>query len=433
MSVNEIMQPYFDKKNKIDNYIKLKKIKESLESKLIDVRKSKYYKIQEMLNRDFLNKDNYLGYESVRKDMEKEYLGEEQVLEQQIKKIETELQSVNYNVDDEKQLPIMKEEIRKQLKKLQIEFKSKLDEIKIQFQTLMLRLSNFKYIYDENHIVQNGEEYKKLFDKVRDLLKEKNNLEYELNKIEEYLPLTELSGEDLEIIMIRVNELQKEQELNLEIHDDTKEIEDDDEELVELSHQITINKEERELIVENVANLLKEVYCDIVNNAIKLRQEVVSDLSEEDENIIKLPYGTYINESDLNRAIEKYYAKNKGRTFKVLGISEEITITDESIKKLQESLKKCSAVKLVRDKKIGSYDLTRVYGREKVNDIESRAKSEVQIMEDRQIYTSNPQGWYINGEEFAEKLPLLFETYNKNWIEKKLCFNEQEKNKTNQR
>ena len=412
MSVNQIMQPFFDKKNQIDNYVKFKQVKETLELKLRDIRKNKYYNIQETLKKDFSNRDNYLGYESIRKDMEKEYLGEEQVLEQQIKKIETEMENIEYNIDDKKQMPEIKEETRKQLRTLQRELKPKLDEIKTNFQTLMLRLSNFKYVYDENHVVQNGEEYKRLFEQVRGLINEKKDIEKQLNQIDEYLPLTELSSEDLEIIMIRVKDLQTQQKSNSEYPDIFEEYEK--EEIIEDVDPVNINKEERELIIDSVANLLNEVYNDIVGYATKLRQEVVDNLSTDDKKIIKLPSGTYINESDLNKAVEEYYKKNKGRTFKINGIQKEITITRDSIKKLQEELKKCSAVKLVRDKKIGSYDLTRVYGREKVEEIESIIKNPVEIMTDRKIYTSNPQGWYINGEEFTQNLPLLFETYKKN-------------------
>lgn len=467
MNIEQIMKPYFDKKEEFEKKNKINDLqfdkKEELENeinnsysnqikllnlRLDNLRNNKNQEISEYLAQKYLNKTNFLGYEAVKKDLEQEYLKIEQKIENQIQNLikerenqiqklkiereqtylekEREIQKQKDNFDkfyrvDIREMVEVKEEVRKNLIAERKRLNNALQEMKLSFDSTMNRLSNFKYIYDENHVVQNGSEYKKLFDESHSLIDEKNNIEKQLKQIEEYLSLTELTSKEIEILMRSMNPVER-QEYDRRKGLNKTEVTQNNTDFTEEKPPIAPEKNEEvkkeEKIKQNVTQLLDAVYSDIVSYARKLRQFGVDQLSEEDKQVIQLPTGMYLNESDLNNAVKKYYRKNKGRTYRVEGISKEFTITKDSINKLKESLKKCSAVKLVRDKKLGSYDLTRVFGRERVDEIQNIAKKPEEIMTDRKVEAGMPTGWYINGEQFIQKLPYLFEENKQKWLEK---------------
>ena len=419
--------------------------KPSLFRMLERLKESKEQEIEEYVRSTVESNPNfYVGYGAmIRKDLEQAYLEKEKQIQDEIDNFD------KFYTVDVREMVEVKEEVRKNLIAERKRLNNSLEEMKLSFDSIMNRLSNFKYIYDENHIVQNGSEYKKLFDESHVLIDNKNGIEKQLKQIEEYLSLTELTSKEIETLMRSMNPIEKQEydrrkgltnisvvqepvvEENIsELTDDSEEVIEenpseltgDSEEVIEENTPIVLNKDEEltseEIMQQSAVQLLDEVYSDIVSYARKLRYMDVNNLPEEEKEIIQLPTGMYLNESDLNKAIRKYYRKNKGKTYRIEGINKEFTVTRDSVKRLKEALKKCSAVKLVRDKKLGSYDLTRVFGREQVSEIENIAKNPEEIMTDRKIEIGMPTGWYINGEEFIQKLTLLFETKKQSWIEK---------------
>ena len=460
MNIEQIMKPYFDKKEELEN--KYVRDKNFLNLRLEKLRENKEQEIEEYVKNTVESNPNfYVGYGAmIRKDLEQAYLDKEQEIQKQIDSFDK-----FYRVDVREMVEV-KEEVRKNLIAERKRLNSSLEEMKLSFDIIMNRLSNFKYIYDENHVVQNGEEYKKLFDDSHSLIDRKNEIEKQLKQIEEYISLTELTSKEIETLMRSMTPQERQEydrrkglnivpvidesviqtleekmditeKTNTEIeNNDTEktntEIENNDTEKTNIevenndtektnieveNYDETKDLSTEDIMRKNVDKLLDEVYTDIVGYARKLRQMPV-ELSEEDKKIVQLPTGMYINESDLNKAVKKYYKKEKGKTYKIEGISKEFTITKDSIKVLKEALKNCSAVELVRAKKLGSYDLKRVFARERVENIENAAKEPVEIMKDIKHYTGMPTGWYISGEEFIQKLPLLFEEKKQKWIDK---------------
>ena len=452
MNIEELMKPYFDKINEIDNYKSMNKSyleqKEIIALRLERIRDYKKSEIDEYLQNEFLNKPNFLGYEAVKKDLENEYLLKEQSLEKQIKDLEIEIENnenkirkfYNDNVDIREFVEI-KEEIRKGLISSQKEAKITLEEIQLKYDVLMFRLSNFKYVYDENHIVQNGEEYKRLFDESHKLIDERKLIEKQLNQIEEYLSLTELTSKEIETLMRSMTPIEKEEydrRKGLNVVEQTEELEkiieglEDIEESVEEETKEELNIEEydenvdyeslskadeyeeesltnEELIRESADELINDVYNDIINSA--------KELNVVEGNMIGLPSESYLSESDLNQAVKKYYKKNKGRTYTVKGIKEELIITKDSIKNFKKALKKCVAIKLTREGKATSYDLKRVFVQKEMEEIENQAQQPEELIEE-EIYSTNPSGRYIEEQSFINALPNLFQVKRESWIEK---------------
>ena len=97
--------------------------------------------------------------------------------------------------------------------------------------------------------------------------------------------------------------------------------------------------------------------------------------------------GEHIHIKDLENALNKYMATEKGRTFKVKESKKEYNINKKGIKKFTESLKKCSALRLIRDKKLSKFDMLKFLGKEKTENLTEQVN----------IDTSNiKEGLYLN-------------------------------------
>lgn len=230
--LEQIMKPYFDKKEEIDSLLKSKEIqknvlreetdkslqdfsveKNKLELRLERLRENKDKEIEEYIKDNFSSQPSfYSGYgASIRKDLERAYEEKEKELIDQIndldKKIKTarsnfmeNIITVNkksdYNIVYTREMAEFKSEIRKKLLAYQDELILDLKREKLNFDRIMLELSSFKYEYNDQHQVTNSAAWRELFEKSNQSVSRKNQLTDTLKKLTEYLSLTELTNEE---------------------------------------------------------------------------------------------------------------------------------------------------------------------------------------------------------------------------------------------
>lgn len=472
MNIEEIMKPYFDKKNEfskrheffengqneiISKYEEENKnyseIIESYEKELaaINVRlqnsiNNRSAQIEEYVKNAVADRPEfYAGYGAmIRKDLEQEYIKREKALEAQknelIDKINDyylkieendrlieeaektkKVGEINkfYNVDV-RELVDIKHDLRKELISAKKELEIKIREVSLRFEAVMYKLSTFKYQYDENHNVLNSDQYRTLFEQSNSLIEVKYNLQKDLKQVDEYLKITELTEEEVKIVMMSMTDQEKEEynrrknlvqsieevlspieiETNNVIEEPTpievkEEIEEAEETIVEPMEEANkeaIVNENENLIYEqasaaienkiqeedNYSKFINKISDDVLRSIKKLRTIKVQDgkiiqtnttkeykvegsLPEE----IELANGLYLNRHDVEHATKKYKKQSKGRTFTVKGIDLVLTVTKESVKKVKEALRKVSLQELLNEKKISIFDVKRVYGKEK--------------------------------------------------------------------
>lgn len=330
----------------------------------------------------------------------------------------------------EKELLDTKIGLRKQILEFEKEVKSDLQKEKVNFDSVMLELSQFKYKYDENHRVINGNEWRELYEKSNVILDRKNNIEKVLNVIKDYMGgvldyskdkfLTLTPWEQAEYD--RRNKPTKKNE-NTHIKNDY--IGDNSNDYANLTEE-TPNKKE-----DAIEETLEDIYIDIVKeiddmHVVKLdSSDEESYLNTEDgagivnlnNEEISLPNGEYVNSNDFNFALDNYFMKNKGNSYTVTGIDKVFKITKDSVSKFKDSLKECSIIRLVKDKIMSALDIQRVYGKEKADSYTKQAKEQQIGM----FATGSPDGEYINKQETIEKMKKLLVTPNEkkaNWLKK---------------
>lgn len=221
---------------------------------------------------------------------------------------------------------------------------------------------------------------------------------------------------------------------------DIEELEEAQEELSDVIARDLINTEEvisvpqvkydeyDNVIVENYDDLLNHIYHDIVMStkqlsSIKLdpsKSELPSDklyFSEkndlsQDYNVsgtiksIDLPNGVYLNEQDISEGLDELEKSNKGRTFIVESIDKEFNITKKTVNMLKQTLKKCSTIKLLEQKKISNFDIKRVFGK-------NHSEEQVDL---GNVDTNLRAGNYINLDNLFNNLSNLFVEKKENWF-----------------
>lgn len=445
MYIEEIMKPYFDKKEQFEKrYIEERNF---IKIRLERLRDKKEQEIAEYLQNEVLGKSNFVGYEAVRKDLEQAYLKKEQELE-------LELQNYNKSYkEDALKLNQIKYDLRKPLISAKKEIELKLEENQINLNIVMLKLSKFKHLYNSDNIATNGEELKKLFEERNYIIDQNNILRKDLEKIAEYLniedlPLKEIEDNNLEE---KVEDLEQEieesnqelpEDLEQETEEQNQELSEDEnkgEEDLEQTAEIIEPEKEDENVHEfnNVVELLQTVYTDILQlmkdenklTTINLKsdngdayltstdsngkeQELDGEIDFDSyEERIEMPNGVCLNQKDVFKALKNYKKQNKGRIFKVKGFEDSMEINRKSIKALKKSLRDCSIIKLLREKKLGNFDIKRVYGKQKSEEYSK-------YVELGKVKTNAPSGKYINAKEFGSNLSLLFAKKKKTWMEK---------------
>lgn len=500
MNIEEIMKPYFDKKeefskrhevfensqNEIINRYEEenKKYREENESyereiaainvRLENYRKNRNAEIEEYVKNAVSDRPEfYAGYGAmIRKDLEQEYINREKALELEIINLSDKINNnylkiarnnqkireseeakkvgeINkfYNVDI-RELVDIKHDLRKSLISAKKELEAKIQEASLRFDAVMNKLSTFKYQYDENHNVLNGNEYRELFELSNSLIEVKYNLQKDLKQVDEYLELTELTEEEVKTVMMSMTDLEKEEynrrknlveiveQVTSSIGDKvevvsagsdefTEEVIDTPtnnrfEEKINKDHDIFAEarstiEAQREL-EHNYSGFIEEISSDVLKCVKKLRTVKIQDgkatqitpgkenveyeLSSDSEEPIELVNGLYLNRRDVEKAARNYKRQNKGRTFTVKGMDLALNVTRKSVNKLKEVLRKFSLQDLLSEKKISVFDVKRVYGKDKSEE-----------------YTNDGPSIEFNAEDYV-KLTDVYDAFKELFVEK---------------
>lgn len=194
-------------------------------------------------------------------------------------------------------------------------------------------------------------------------------------------------------------------------------------------------KTEEDIVSGSYSDLIQLVYTDIVDLAENLRsvkidpskgeltktQRYISSKNNEEDRYnvegyvdmedkgISLHNGVYLNEEDMQEAIQKYTETNKGRVFKVEAADEVLEVNNKAARKLKKALKRCSTKILLKEKKLSPFDIKRVFGKQ----VSDEYTSEVEL---GTVKTELPTGTYINRDEFIGRLFTLFEEKKTSWF-----------------
>ena len=451
MNLEEIMKPYYDKKDNIEKqYIERKSF---LTLRLENLRNNKEREIEEYVQNAVAERPNfYAGYGAmIRKDLEQAYAKKEQELEQEIK------DNDKYYRLDVRELVSIKEDLRKELISARKEIELQIAEVGVQLDSLKLKYARFEPVYDENYNMLNGDERAKIFNENHRLIEVKYNLEKQLEEINKNLSITEITKEEASILMMSLTPWEQEElnrrkasrevqnvevpsiEIPKEIENDvTAPVEDDkneeiteEEPVVELPVEPEIVPEEEKIeenvvLVDSFKELLDTVFEDVLNSTKKLRTvklegtnpvQLSTRTNEDPEynyagdlegETVNLPNGAYLNKRDIFKALDNYRKENKGRTFKVKGYNDTFEINRKTIRLVKKHLRECSAIKLVSEKKLGHFDIKRVYGKEQAD----------KYVELGKVETKMASGEYINLNEFAYNLKDIFAEKGLGWFEK---------------
>ena len=170
------------------------------------------------------------------------------------------------------------------------------------------------------------------------------------------------------------------------------------------------NKENDDLS-EALDDLLTEIFKDIIKSNKQMGVINSSNIEKTDETI-ELNNEFYCNKEDLIKATKNYYKKNKGNKFKVKGIEEDLSITRKGLRRLKKAMKKCSTLILLKDKKLSSTDIKRVYGKDTAD------KYDDEVKKFGTIKTEYKEGYYTSAEEYKDNLKHLFGVKRDSWLQR---------------
>ncbi len=450
--------------------------KKALELRLNNLKDRKEKEIEEFING---SKDAfYAGHvATIRKDLESAYKQKEEELEKQIadlekvnadrqKDLEGQIRNLSRRSEEEldsmKQKAVVssktdfrsrayirktvdiKEDIRKKLIAKQKELEFAISKEKLNFDSIMLELSQFKYIYDENHTPINASEWKALYQKSSDSSDKMNSLKANLNQLKQYLLETELTEEEIRVVMTAITPQEKEilQELeqqeknetvdNFTVPENSQTIEGPIPQLRSFNYDATdvaynadsvtepnYVEKGNKIEVDTRADLVKLIYNDVMKtiestDTITLHDSK-GDLKETERYIginneikgsvdvgsMALPNGEYVNSDDFENALDKYINKSKGKTYVVKERNDKLRITN--VERFKKALNSSSILHL--GKKVASKLAIR--GREQTT-VTSKALGEVR--------GEAKQGQYISRNELIRNLNELFESKKFTWL-----------------
>ncbi len=472
--LENIMKPYFDKKKEIDNVPvalenekneqankiremkakrigKRKELEEELEnlklrreSAINDFKEKMSREIEEYIgNAQNSNSNFFASYGSMlRKDLEREYSFKLKELEDNFKDQEEALVAEFAKLKvDLRELVEVKGSLRKQLISEQKRLNFELKQQQINFDSAMLKLDAFKYEYNAQQQVINGADWRAIYEESNKIADKIDEIRKALKKVEEYLNLTELTKEETAAVMRSMTPWEKEEYDRRRGNDNSnvysenkKEIPiEPNEDLVDIEDPVLSNYEEKDenTVVDDMENLLKTIYNDIVKEAMKLNSVKLNESKTKDnlyissksgdeqykengmiDESVKLPCGEYVNMDDINQAVNNLYNKTKDRKYIVKETGKEYKISKSTVEKLKNKLKKCSTIKLVKEKKVSKLDLLKIFGKKKANKVMNEV--EMSTLKDVNV----PEGDYINRNELIANLDNLFTTKKLEWLKK---------------
>lgn len=292
--LENIMKPYFEKqeelkKNKENENANLNVLKLRLE-KLMD---NKEREIQEYIDEAMNSRSNfYSGYGAmIRKDLELAYKEREDSLRAEIEKLE---HSSNFDRVDIKEIINIKDSLRPKLYQERKRLDFELRQQQINFDSIMLELSNFKYEYNDQHQVINGDSWRKLYEESNDIADKIRDIRNAINQVDEYLKLTELTKEEISVGMMSLTPWeQAEYDRRLELKRAKIEVEELKEEIDNSDTIETENLNDEEVTTsENIdteeIGVLEEEpqnYNNLDEETITIQQEEVIDLDSLDEEV----------------------------------------------------------------------------------------------------------------------------------------------------
>lgn len=436
-------------------------------------------KIQEMEDTFKLNEEQLVSKIKALKSVSEKEKNEKQNLERLNN-------TLDFNRVDLRELVEIKDELRKKLfaerKRLDLELidlrkdyneyeevSLELKEKQLEFTKVMDKLSNFKYEYNDQNQVINNDDWRKLYEEsdlisvkiqlLTKTLSEKmevvhklNNVKKSLEKVEEYIKLTELTKEETAAVMMsmtpwerkeydRRKENKKEDSLFEELNFD-EEIKSDELDKINIYDASYVDEKDKS-IVANESELYDVIYNDIVNEidnlrtvrmvfdqrldenkySFEMRQNEKKDFEQigivdkrlDNGKVIELPSGEHVNESDLIEGIENLYKKNEeeGKTYIVKESGKEYKISKNSLIDFKLALKQCSAFKLIKRKAIQKFDLIRVHGKEKTKKFFKKFNIDLAIDPSK---TEQIEGNYIQKEDVKNAIGTLISKRTPYWL-----------------
>lgn len=386
-----------------------------------------------------------MGYDQRLKEIEENFKEKEDALVAQIAKLKhvseeekTSKQDLDYlnkkssfERVDLRELAEIKGNLRKTLFAEQRRLNLELKQQQNNFDSAMLRLESFKYEYNDQQQVINGADWRAIYEESNAISDKINELRKALKKVEEYIKLTDLTKKEAEIFMMSMTPWEKAEydrrknvtTIDYPVSEIFEKPVEKNEDIVEIDDPVVSKYEEKDenIVVDDMKNLLKTLYNEIVKEVMELNSVKLSESKSKDnlyissksgdekykengmlDESIKLPCGEYVNSDDINQAINSLYNKTKDRKYIVKSTGKEYKISLETIKKLQRKLKKCSTLKLVKEKKVTKLDLLKVFGKKKANKV--MAEVEMSTLKDADI----PEGTYINRDDLIIKLKNIF-------------------------
>lgn len=420
------------------------------------------------------------GYDQRLKELDDNFKAQEQALMKEIEDLtkisEEELEKdeqyyVNldnqpdYSRVDLRELVELKDETRKKLFAERKRLNQRLEELKPQYEEynrtvedlkeyqiklneIVEKLSNFKYEYNAQNQVVNSEDWKKLYeerslisDKITDLtdvLVEKNSVIHEFNdvknsieKVEEYIKLTELTQEEISVVMMSMTPWEKAE------YDRRKGKTNPKEDLIEINDNKEYKYEEKDgkIFVDDMENLLGVIFNDVVKTISNLKSIRINGskgkLKENegyisaktnskgyeekgivtvDETIVKLPCGEYLNKNDISEATERLYSKPKAITYIVKETGKAYKMSKDAVQKLKSALKNCTTIELVKENKVSRLDLLKVFGKKKTNDVMKQV--EIGELKDSNL----EEGEFVNKNETIVAFKNLFTEKKVEWL-----------------
>lgn len=465
--IEQIMMPYIEMKEKMENDPALSKnVSQDLNEKIAKLREDRLLEKKALMvrlerlrdNRDqeiaeYISQgiqdgsDFFAGYAStVRKDLEQVYNEKEEALERQIKELSKkteeeilsmkQLNSLSTEPDYRKRVYIrnlvdVKNNLRKELFAKQKEINLALSRERINFDSSMLDLSQFKYEYDENHRPLNGNEWKALYEKGDAISSRINELKNSLKLIEKYLLETELTEEEIKVVMTAITPQEKAIiESNSIVEPEPTPVAEPENDSFTYEEEDVVYREDpvskpeyeekgNKIKVDNRTDLVKLIYNDIMDTIENTDTVTLHDSAKNlkdteryvgvnneikgsvDLDNIALPNGEYVNSEDFNAALDKYVEKNKGRTYVVKDKKDKLRITN--VNEFKKALNNSSI--LYFGKKIAS--------KLGIKAKEQNSNSSVNIGE---MDADVKSGIYVSRNELIKNINTLFETKKITWL-----------------